>query len=64
MGAGRQRGTMDKESVEIAMKYLKDAIEVLQMNKPSDRSEAARRCAIVITELEKVSAIVSVFLGE
>jgi len=55
---------MDKETVEITMKYLKDAIEVLQMNKPSDRSEAARRCAIVITELEKVSAIASVFLSE
>lgn len=54
---------MDKEAVQIALQYLADAISVLQMNKPSDRSEEARRCAIVITELEKTQAITKQFLS-
>jgi hypothetical protein len=54
---------MDQEAVQIALMYIKDAIEVLQMNKPEERGEDARRCAIVITELEKVQAITKQFLA-
>ena len=54
---------MDEDAVEIAMKYLKDAIEILQMNRPIERGEDARKWSIVITELEKVNAVAGYFLG-
>jgi hypothetical protein len=42
--------------------YLSMAIGELQEGKPNDRSDADRRFAIVITELEKSKAILKDFL--
>ena len=53
---------MDKEAAQIAQQYIADAISVMQMNKPTERGEDARRWAIVITELEKVQAVALQFL--
>lgn len=43
---------------------IMDAIAIAKAQKPDDRSESARRYAILITELEKVQAYHAYFIRE
>lgn len=46
----------------IAYEKLLDALEALRKEKPEERPEEARRCAVAITELEKVVAYYWTFI--
>lgn len=43
---------------------LVDALELITKLKPNDRSEIDRRCAIVITDLEKIIAYVYYYIAD